>query len=255
MRGEIPLETRHGNHSFDVALAKNAAVYFYLEGKSSERNLNWSEWLEASWDAGTARPTAEEESYNLRHKLRYRPEEVDVPVPMEPSAAEEAAARFAALTPASPLREWMRYLRYDGSKERVTAAAAVVEQRQEELAKMMRSADVWEREAAMEAVPYFDQTGAEVQAAVLQEGRLIVGELRKVAREAPDLRGRFNRWGPAWWAAHRKVDGFDSGTLREIWALARDFGAEGRGGAERAGDTGETGDVARGALEQPLQEA
>lgn len=114
VKGEIPLETRHDNH--------------WLE--------DWSEWLEAGWDAGKAWSTA-----------------------------EEVATQFAALKPASPLREWMRYLRYDGPK----------------------------REAAMEAIPYLDKPASEVRATVLQEGRLIVGELRKL-RKAPMFCGGLGSW-------------------------------------------------------------
>ena len=201
LHGERPLETSKGDHFVDFRLAKGTTVRFFLAGQRSEANLEWSDWLTGTGAA----------NFEFRYRLRYRAEVTPVQVAAGPSYEEEKAMEFAALDPAGPLQLWIEFLRPEGPRERVQAAAAVVEKRQDELARMIGATDRWERERGLGAVRYLGQPSAAVRAAILQEGRLVVaevGRLRKMAESeegfystANAVRGRCGRsveWKGRW---------------------------------------------------------
>ena len=132
----------------------------------------------------------------------------------------------AALTPASPLEEWLLFLFENPNDERTRAVLRAVSERQTELAKLIRSDDDMTRERALAAAKYPEQPVPELIEAVLAEGRDIAEGIRRFNAMKDDaldygdvqirLRGRFNDWKQAWWVLHQHAGLDGREPVREI---------------------------------------
>ncbi|MCX6606930.1 MAG: hypothetical protein NTV52_25570 [Acidobacteria bacterium] len=227
-----------GDYAIRFSLGKELIPTFSFPHAPSAKNLEWSDWMDADerWSKSGA-------GFQLRHRLVFRPEEVP-PTP-QPSFEETVAKEFAALEESAPVGQWLRFLGYrDVPAERMQRIAAVVEQRQGELAKLIRSAEKGERELGLLGAAQLEKPSREVQEAILQEGRLVAADIRKY--EAGDLtldpRDRFMAWRTAWWRTRHQMADYDAGPLREICeAAAR---------AKRPSVLAEVADNAKGMLER-----
>src|SRR5690606_6545154 len=88
-----------------------------LRGNPKRANLEWTEWMEGSWNANESRPTPEEAFF-----VRYRVL-IDEPPPPPPSADEieanqaaEEQATFDSIPADAPIATWLPYTAY-GTRE------------------------------------------------------------------------------------------------------------------------------------------
>ena len=222
----VPLTTSVAKKFLTVRFNKDHDLIFplHLRAHPNAGDLEWGKWVESGWDAGKPEPAKEE-----KFSARWRVQTVEPPPP--PRDPEEIIAeKFAALKPESPLEEWLPFLFEYPNAERTQAVVQAINERQTELAKLIRSENDLMRERALEAVNYAEKLAPELTEAVLAEGRDIAEGIRRfntMKDDAPDfwdvqiqLRGRFNTWKQAWWLMHKRLGLDGRPPVQEIYDLA-----------------------------------
>ena len=224
--GTAPLTTSVREKFLSVRFSKDLDLIFPLRlpGHPGGRDCEWSGWVESGWDAGKPEPAKDQ-----KFAARWRVLKVEPPPP-PPDLMMIAAQKYAALTPASPLEEWLPFLFEDPNAERTAAVVRVIGERQADLAKLIRSDNDLLRERALAAAMYLEKPAPELVEAVLAEGRDIAQGIRRfnaMKDDAPDfmdvqsrLRSRFNDWRQAWWVMHKRAGLDGRPPLREIYDLA-----------------------------------
>ena len=224
--GTAPLTTSVREKFLSVQFSKNLDLIFplHLPGHPRERDCEWSGWVESGRDAGKPEPAKDQ-----KFAARWRVVKVEPPPP-PPDEMAIAAQKFAALTPASPLEEWLPFLFENLNDERTHAVIRVIGERQAELAKLIRSDNDLVRERAQASAIYPEKPAPEVVEAVLADGRDIAEGIRRfntMKDDAPDfmdvqsrLRSRFNDWKQAWWVLLKRLGIDGRPPLREICDLA-----------------------------------
>jgi hypothetical protein len=122
-------------------------------------------------------------------------------------------------------------MRHRSPEERINAVMKVVENRQTELARLIRSTNSKTREYALSAVLRLLKITPEISEAVLAEGRDIAeGVLRfnemrsddpRFHDEQVQLPSRFSYWKQAWWIVHQQMGGDGRPPVQQIYDLAR----------------------------------
>lgn len=222
----VPLTTSSSRKYLDVRFNKDHDLLFNLPLRShpTAADREWSQWVESGWDAGKPEPPKE-----AKFHARYRVRTIEPPPP-EPDPADVRAREFAALEPDAPLAAWLPFLFESPADDRTRVVLQRIEERQVELAALIRSGDAMMREYALQATKYPAKPTPEVTEAVLAEGRGIAAEIRKFnALPADDprfndvpleLRTRFNNWKQAWWTIHQRLGVDGRPPVREIHDLA-----------------------------------
>ena len=222
----VPLTTSVQEKYLSVRFSKehDRLLPLPLPGRLRAGDCEWSEWVESGWDAGKPEPAKDE-----KFSARWRVQKVEPPPPPE-NPDVITARNFAALTPASTLEEWLPFLFENPNGERTAAVLRVIEERQAELAKLIRSDNDLMRERALAATSYPEKPAPELLEAVLADGRDIAESIRRfnaMKDDAPDfwdvqirLRGRFNDWKQAWWVMHKRLGLDGRPPVREIYDLA-----------------------------------
>jgi len=229
----VPLSTSSAKKFLRVYLSKEDDLMFRLPLQSDpgEEDLDWTEWLEPGWDAGTERPPPED-----RFALRYRVVVVE-PSPSETEPVEDADNLFIEPGPEAPLEAWLARVNSGGTSEQMGTIMAAISSRPAELAQLIRASDAETRELALAAVPSLAEIAPEVAEAVRTEGLEIADSLRyfnemdssdpQFLQFQVELRSRFNYWKRAWWNVFHKMNWDGRPQLQEIHDLAQ----------VRAGDT------------------
>ena len=221
--GAVFVFTTRGERVLDLVLGGETRAGFLVPlprrpGKGSER---WSDWL--------PRPPAGSPPWpDSKYSYRFRVRRIEPPPP-EPSPEEIAAREFAALSAATPLAAWLRFVRYDQPEERIAAAMAAIGERQDELAQAVRAGGPV-REDALLAVVRLTRVAPEVAEVVLAEGRELAAAIRTfnaMSAEDPgfydvqvELRSRFNYWHRAWWTVHQRTGADGRPPVQEVLDLA-----------------------------------
>jgi hypothetical protein len=216
--------TGRGQRIVDLVVSGETRAGFIvpLPGRPDGRFAQWSQWLP---QPGPGSPPWPESKVSYR----FRVEEI-MPPPPEPDPAEVEAAEFAALSATSRLAEWLRFVRYGQPEERIAAAMAAVDERQDELAQAIRAGGEL-REDALVAVVRLARVTPGVAAAVVEEGRAITDAVRAfnaMSEGDPEfhnvqveLRSRFSSWHRAWWTVHRRTGVDGRPPVQEILDLAQ----------------------------------
>lgn len=213
----FPLNTRRADRSLDIEWKQGTQVYFEIHGEPAKSAFQWSPWIQAKNASG----------FQLRYKLRFRGEAVKT----EPDQNTRKARAIAALSPEAPIEEWIQFLSYDLPQEPRTQISGVLEKRQAELVAMILSNNTTRREQAVMAVSYLNASSAELNQAILREGKAIVEALKRLEAlpetdpgfdtTASELNSRFDDWRRAWWAIQYRIPDFDDSLLREIHQLSQ----------------------------------
>lgn len=213
----FPLTTRRADRSLDIAWKQDLQLYFEIHGEPAKSAFEWSPWI----------PAKNASAFQLRYKLRFRGEAVKV----EPDENTRKARAIAALSPEAPIEEWIQFLSYDLPQEPRTQISGVLEKRQGELVSMILSDNAARREQAVMAVSYLNASSAELNQAILREGRAIAEALKRFQNmpetdpsfdaTASELNSRFDNWRRAWWAIQNRIPDFDASLLREIHQLSQ----------------------------------
>lgn len=222
----VPLATSSSQKSLEVRFDKSHSLTFGLPLRSQPRasDREWSNWIESGWDAGKSEP-AKEAKFNLR----FRVATVEPPPPPRDPAVVRAQ-EFAALKPDATLEQLLPFLFEGPTPESIRVVVKGIEERQAELAKLMRSTNATMREYAMRAAEYAPKPTPELVEAVLAEGRDIAAIIRTFNalpatdpkyHEVPfDLRSRFNDWKQAWWTISRRLGVDGRPPVQEIYDIA-----------------------------------
>ncbi|MBK9608546.1 MAG: hypothetical protein IPO58_19710 [Betaproteobacteria bacterium] len=222
----VPLTTSSSRKYLDVRFNKDHDLLFNLPLRShpTAADREWSQWVESGWDAGKPEPPKE-----AKFHARYRVRTIEPPPP-EPDPEDVRAKEFAALKPDAPLAAWLPFLFESPADDRTKVVLQRVEERQVELAALIRSGNATMREYALQATKYPAKPAPEVTEAVLAEGRDIAAGIREfnaLPEDDPrfndvplDLRTRFNNWKQAWWTIHQRLGVDGRPPVREIHDLA-----------------------------------
>jgi hypothetical protein len=196
VRGSVPIFTTRGTRSVSIALDDKHEDGFELPlpGHPGPKYKQWSEWLP---DAVADHWPETEMSYRFR---------VEESIPAQTPATPDP---LDALTPASPLEEWLKYFEISGNNP--ARSEAILKQaaaRPADLAKLFQSPDEVTFGHAMD-VAYSLKT---VDPLVLQGMRDVAADIenqiKKLASMNPQDAGyselgqrtqhRFHLWCPAW---------------------------------------------------------
>lgn len=223
----VPLTTSVAKKFLTVRFSKEHDLIFplHLRAHPNAGDHEWSKWVESGWDAGKSEPAKD-----AKFSARWRVQTIEPP-PQPRDPAEITAKKFTALTPPSPLAEWLPFLFEDPNAERTQAVVRMINERQPELAKLIRSDDKLVRERALESAKYAEKIAPELTEAVLAEGRAIaegIWQFNTMKGDAPDfwdvqirLRSRFNTWKQAWWLMHKRLGIDGRPPVQEIHDLAQ----------------------------------
>ncbi|MBL9190208.1 MAG: hypothetical protein JNK23_22190 [Opitutaceae bacterium] len=222
----VPLTTSAARKFLQVRFNAEHDLLFHLplRSKPQTADLEWSKWIESGWDVGKPEP-AKEAKFSARYRVQIVAPEAPAPDP-----AVVLAERFAQISPDAPLTVWLPFMFDNAPEDRVAAVVAVVEQRQDELAELIRTGDTKQREHALGACGHLQQPGPAVKEALLAEARLIAEGIRASNALAADdpqlpaalmiLRSRFNRWKQAWWVVQQRLGLDGRPPVKEIHDLA-----------------------------------
>jgi hypothetical protein len=216
--GSVRIFTTRDTRSVAFALNEQHAEGFELRfpGHPGPQYKQWSPWL----------PNAEFPKWpDSRMSYRFRIEEripVETPRPPDP---------FAALTPDSPLADWLKF--FDGFGRNQDVYQAIMKQvavRPAELARLLLSSNDEEYGHAMDVVYQLKAVDPAVLQGMRDVAVEIEGQIRKFNSMSPQdqgyedfgnhIRSRFSRWCPAWEMVQSRshIDGRPP--LEEILKLA-----------------------------------
>jgi hypothetical protein len=206
--GSARIITTRGARSVAIALDDKTATGFELPipGHPGEKYKEWSRWLpDGKWPDS-------EMSY------RFRIEEI---VPVEQRASVDP---FHALTPPTPLKEWLRF--FDGFArvpEQYQAILQQAEARPAELAEVLRSSDEEDRGHALDVVQKLSANDPRVVEAMRDIAAEIAEQIRKFDgsdQSGERIRQLFMRWLLAWQCVQAKIHEHAREPLEEILKLA-----------------------------------
>jgi hypothetical protein len=216
--GSVRIFTTRGSRSLTIVLDPKAATGFELRlpGHPGPKYKQWSGWL----------PDAVAQHWpDTRISYRFHVQEN---IPVETHAAPDP---FDALTPDSPLGQWLSFrVPFGRDSDRNKAIMKVVEARPADLSTLLLSPKPEEYVGAMNAVSELPV----VDPLVIQALRDVAGDMeaqiRKFKAMSPQQPGyddvgkeigqRFNSWGHPWEYVHR-VSGVDGRPpVEEILQLA-----------------------------------
>ena len=206
--GSARIFTTRGARSVAVALDDKTATGFELPipGRPWQKYKEWSRWLpDGKWPDS-------EMSY------RFRFEEI---VPVESRASADP---FHALTPQTPLKEWLRF--FDGFARVPDQYHAILHQaeaRPAELAEVLHSSDEEDRGHALDVVQALSAYDPRVVEAMRDVAAGIAERIRNFdgSDESGDrIRKLFMRWLLAWQCVQAKIHENGRAPLEEILRLA-----------------------------------
>jgi hypothetical protein len=223
--GSVLVFTTRGKRMIEARIdAKSIAAFLVpLPARPGKACEQWSTWLPRTRPGNPPWPD-DKPSY------RFRVERL-IPPPPPPDPEVVRSEKFMALKTDAPVKEWLDFLDNYITEERMKTVMQVVEERPNDLAEAIRSADKDLRDRALLAVRYLSKVDPKVSEAVLAEGRDIVENLRRFneMKETEsnflnvqvELRSRFNSWHHAWWTVHQKTGVDGRPPVQEILDLAR----------------------------------
>lgn len=231
IRFEMAYLVNRKSSVFEFLMGEGARPRFSADTTPRVESLEWSAWQRSALEQPAG-------PFEMRYRFRLEPE-----TPSEepaPSWEEQATSDFEALPENAPVSQWVRFLDDRMPNSVIGEAKAVIERRQPEVAELIRSTDRVARSQGLEAAGYLERPSAAVQAALLDEGRLVAAEIRGFKNgDATEVRSRYQDWRLAWWRVHGLVPDLDAASIREIAGMAQ---AAGRSGAirEAVSDAGVT---------------
>jgi hypothetical protein len=222
--GEVLLFTMRGHRMINFVMGGQSKGGFIipLPARPGKKFEQWSKWFPDRRPGMTPWP-------DTKPSCRFRVQRI-IPPPPPPDPEVVEAEKFAALKPDAALSEYIAFLKPSVPGDRFVAVTKVAEQRQAELAQLIRSSDSNVREPALWAVTRFSKITPEVSEAVLAEGREVaaaVGRFNEMNLDDPkssgvqvELRTRFNYWHRAWWTVHQATGMDGRPPVQEILDLA-----------------------------------
>lgn len=194
-----------------------------LRAHPRQSDTAWSKWVESGWDVGKPEPP-KEAKFNMRYRLMLVEPE---PLPEDPEVIR--AREFAALKADASLAELLPFLFEEPTPESTARVTAAIEERQVELAELIRSTNATTREYALRAAEYPQEPAPKVVEAVLAEGHAIADGIRAFNTMTRDdttfyevrlgLNTRFNYWKQAWWTIHQRIGVDGRPPVKEIHDL------------------------------------
>ncbi|MEO8068283.1 MAG: hypothetical protein ABI599_11375 [Flavobacteriales bacterium] len=224
----VPLTTSVSKKFVSVRFDKDNSLLFglFLRAHPKQSDTTWSTWVEPAWDAGKPEPP-KEAKFNMRWRVQ-----VVQPEPPPPDPEVVRAEQFAALKADPSLAELLPFLFEEPNDERSAIVIKAINERQVELAELIRSTEATTREYALRAAEYPEQPAPEVVEAVLAEGHAIAVGIRAfntLTRDdasfyqvRQDLNTRFNYWKQAWWTIHQRIGVDGRPPVKEIHDLTVD---------------------------------
>jgi hypothetical protein len=209
--GSARIFTTRGARSVAMALDDKTATGFELPipRHPGQEYKEWSRWLPDS--QGAKWPDTE-------MSCRFRIEEI---VPVESRASADP---FHALTPQTPLKEWLRF--FDGFgrvPDQYQAILRQAETRPAELAEVLRSSDEEDRGHALDVVQALSAYDPRVVAAMRDVAVGISEQIRKFDgsdQSGERIRQLFMRWLLAWQRVQAKIHENAREPLEDILKLA-----------------------------------
>ena len=240
---EVYLITSDPGKSLGVSAGSEETQYFRLPlpGRPTRADMEWSPWLTGPTDANL-RPVPATDAVEVRTRVRLYVEPPPAPpAPPGPSqeeqqAREEAAdkALFDALTPASPVGDWLAFTHYAKPADRRELAANAIAARPDvvqELSPLIRSTDVQTADLALRAVSLMKKPPAGLAPDVEAVGRDILLAIREfnetpvekdpTYEKAAAISTRFAGWSGASIALHERGAIDQRPIFREILQLSR----------------------------------
>jgi hypothetical protein len=233
----VPLETSVSRKFLRAYLNKENDAFFALPLRShpNARDLEWSKWIEAGWNANQPEP-AKEKKFSFRFRVRIVPPPPPQPTQEEVDAREaaEEGAKFAAIPSDAPLTAWLPYTRYGAREDLLRAALQQIMAREsfaEELGELMVSPDQEVAVDALRVVEHLPVPPTTLLPVVAEAGRAVAALTRKVNATTPDddpsylgaaeVSVRFGAWMQAVRTLREKSGGDFTPELGEILELAR----------------------------------
>ncbi len=229
VKATVPLDTSAPRKLMEVRFSKEVQLTFDLPLQShpNRKDMAWSQWIDSSRIAGKPEPLPHEK-FNLRYKVQL----VEPPLP-EPDPEEIREREFAGLDSNSPLEQWLPYLFETPRDEWTPLVLQQIEERQKDLARIIRSTNAKSREYALRATIYPTKPAPEVIEAVLAEGREIASEIPKLSQlstadplfdpQSQDFNMRFRNWKEAWWGLSQRLGLDTQPPVQEIHELAKKY--------------------------------
>jgi hypothetical protein len=237
------LHTSDPGKSLGVGLGNRESQFFRpsLPGRPARENMAWSSWLTEP-TFGNLKPVPTADAVAIRYRVQFFVEPpAPPPTPPVPTEAERAAkaeaearAAFAALTPQSPLEEWLRFTHYAQPQERRLAAGHALALRADvvpALSAIIRSPDKDQSDLALRAVAVMEPPPEGLGVAVAEVGHDIADQIRTVNNTSAEadpsytLAGEVSVRFAGWSEAARVLHGRPGVDLRpvmeEILSLAR----------------------------------
>jgi len=211
---------------------------FPLPGRPTRADMQWSAWLTEA-TTGDLKPVPAERAAAVRYRVQpYVPEPPAPPLPSEEERAAkkkaEEDAAYGALTPDSPIEDWLRFTRYGQDEGRREAAAAAIARRPDVVAglsPLVRSDDRDTSDLALRAIALMKEPPEGLGPAVADVGRSLADEIRAVnATKIEDDPGyqkaafaevRFFGWAEAARVLHGRPGVDMLPAMREIEELAK----------------------------------
>ena len=233
----VPLTTRSSRKYLRVFFDEDNDMLFSLPLRSRPRknDLEWSQWVESGWDAGTPQPPPE-----ARFTMRYRVQLVQPPTPgptlaeVEAREAAEEQAAFEAMPPDAPIADWFPYTRIGAPEDRRQIAIGHITAKTDyvgELSALMLSDQTKTAVDALHLIEHLPEYPEELVASVSEAGRDIAARLRKVNDTSPerdpshlgaaDVAVRFSAWMEAVRTLREKGGGDFTPELLAILELSR----------------------------------
>lgn len=197
---ELPLETSEAKKLLSVVSEEFKLTFPVGFGsKPQQADFEWSGWTPH------AAPHAD---FSIRYRVQVEPAPPPRISPEQRDAALEAVeeAKLAALTPDTPLAQWLVFTRYGTAQHRIDTAAAAIRARPrfvEEMSYEMLQGSHEASRDALRAVEHIQPPPYELARAIAQVGDDIAASIKSLPTNAPaddqpdahaDISTRFSAW-------------------------------------------------------------
>ncbi|MCB1123458.1 MAG: hypothetical protein KJT03_18035 [Verrucomicrobiae bacterium] len=222
--GSVALATRSSNKYLRVRMEEVYDLTFSVPLRSNPRksDLEWSKWIDSGWDAGKQQPSPEE-----RFSMRCRMQTME---PVVTDDSEDALPRPKLPESNAPLENFLIFFNQEVPEDQKAMARLSIEDRQEELARLIQSDDTETRELALQALTGLKKIRPLIVQALMTEAESIKEGIRQFnvmdendpnfSTVQVELRSRFNYWKRAWWTTFHQLGIEGRSPIQEIHDLA-----------------------------------